>query len=71
LWFTGCRLSLAILKEAEYPGIAYFNNKRIATSYPVILEKFFHDTYIKVAIETIGGSEDIAPGIGLADCIFE
>ena len=71
LGFAGCRLSLAIPKDADYPGITYFDNKRIATSYPVILQKFFNGTNIKVEIETISGSVEIAPGIGLADCIFD
>ena len=71
LGFANCRLSLAIPKEIEYSGIFYFNNKRIATSYPIILEKFFRDNNLKAEIETISGSVEIAPGIGLADCIFD
>lgn len=71
LGFANCRLSLAIPKGIEYTGLSYFNNKKIATSYPVILSKFFKDNNIKVEIETISGSVEIAPGIGLADCIFD
>ena len=38
--FSKCRLSLAIPKAVEYPGVEWFNGKRIATSYPNILRQF-------------------------------
>ncbi|MXN90716.1 ATP phosphoribosyltransferase [Flavobacterium sp. Sd200] len=71
LGFANCRLSLAIPKDVDYKGLDYFNNKKIATSYPVILDKFFKENNLNVEIETIGGSVEIAPGIGLADGIFD
>jgi len=71
LGFANCRLSLALPKDADYTGLSYFNNKKIATSYPVILDKFFKENNLNVEIETIGGSVEIAPGIGLADGIFD
>lgn len=71
LGFANCRLSLAIPKEENYTGLSFFNQKKIATSYPNILEKFFNEKQIDVEIETIGGSVEIAPGIGLADGIFD
>lgn len=71
LEFANCRLSLAIPKDIEYTGVEYFDNKRVATSYPVILSRFFQEKGLNVAIEEIGGSVEIAPGIGLADGIFD
>lgn len=71
LGFAGCKLSLAIPKDENYTGINYFQNKKIATSYPKILQKFFDEKGIKVSIEEIGGSVEIATGIGLADAIFD
>ena len=71
LGFANCRLSLALPKDVDYNDLSYFNNKKIATSYPVILDKFFKDNNLTVEIETIGGSVEIAPGIGLADGIFD
>ncbi|HBT86862.1 MAG TPA: ATP phosphoribosyltransferase, partial [Porphyromonadaceae bacterium] len=41
LGFGNCRLSLAIPKDDVYNSIDYFNGKRVATSYPKILDKFF------------------------------
>ena len=69
--FAACKLSLAIPKDEQYTGITYFNNKKIATSYPKILKQFFDTQNIIVEIEEIGGSVEIAPGIGLADGIFD
>ncbi len=71
LGFAKCRLSLAIPQSDSYDGIAYFNNKRIATSYPVILSKFLKNNNLQAEIHEISGSVEIAPGIGLADAIFD
>ena len=71
LGFSKCRLSLAIPKRIEYNGVEWFNNRKIATSYPVILKKFLNDNNINADIHVITGSVEIAPGIGLADGIFD
>jgi len=71
LGFASCRLCLAIPKDEPYQDISYFRNKRIATSYPETLKKFFAEQNIPVDIEEIGGSVEIAPSIGLADAIFD
>ncbi len=71
LGFSKCRLSLAIPKEMEYKGISWFNNKVIATSYPEILKDFLAENNVKADIHVITGSVEIAPGIGLADAIFD
>ena len=71
LGFSKCRLSLAIPKSLDYPGIEFFNGKKIATSYPVILKKFLKENNINAEIHVITGSVEIAPGIGLSDAIFD
>lgn len=71
LGFAQCRLSLAIPKEESYNGIQYFEGKKIATSYPDILSNYFQEKNINAQIEKIGGSVEIAPGIGLSDAIFD
>ena len=71
LGFAQCRLSLAIPKEESYNGIQYFEGKKIATSYPEILSNYFQEKNINAQIEKIGGSVEIAPGIGLSDAIFD
>ena len=71
LGFSKCRLSLAIPKGQDYSGVEFFNGKKIATSYPVILKKFLNENNIQADIHVISGSVEIAPGIGLADAIFD
>ena len=71
LGFSKCRLSLAIPKSIEYNGLEWFNGKKIATSYPVILRKFLNNNGINAEIHVITGSVEISPGIGLADAIFD
>lgn len=71
LGFSKCRLSLAIPKAIEYTGAEWFNGRKVATSYPGILRRFFDSKGIKADIHVIQGSVEISPGIGLADGIFD
>jgi ATP phosphoribosyltransferase len=71
LGFSKCRLSLAMPKDIEYPGVEWFHGKKIATSYPVILEGFLNANGVKAEIHVITGSVEVAPGIGMADAIFD
>ena len=71
LGFSKCRLSLAVPKSVEYPGLDYFNDKSIATSYPNILSDFLEKNRINARIHEISGSVEIAPGIGLAEAICD
>jgi len=71
LGFSKCRLSLAVPKDVDYNGLEWFNGKKIATSYPGILSDFMESRNIKAEIHVISGSVEIAPGIGLADAIFD
>lgn len=71
LGFSKCRLSLAVPKEEEYSGIEWFEGKTVATSYPEILRRFFEKKGVKADLHVISGSVEIAPGIGLADAIFD
>ena len=69
--FSKCRLSLAMPKDIEYPGLSWFNGKKIATSYPGILDAFMKSNGVKAEVHVITGSVEVAPGIGLADAIFD
>ena len=71
LGFSKCRLSLAIPKSVDYPGLEWFNGKKIATSYPGILRQSMQKSGIEMDIHVIQGSVEIAPGICLADGIFD
>jgi ATP phosphoribosyltransferase len=71
LGFSKCRLSLAVPKSMDYTGPEFFNGKKIATSYPAILKKYLAEKNINAEVHVITGSVEIAPGIGLADAIFD
>ena len=71
LGFSKCRISLAIPKAVDYPGVEWFNGKKIATSYPNILRRFLADNNVKTDIHVIQGSVEIAPGGGGGGGIFD
>lgn len=71
LGFSKCRLSLAMPKDIEYTGLSWFRGKKVATSYPVILNEFMRNNGIDAEVHVITGSVEVAPGIGLADAIFD
>ncbi|MCH2217693.1 MAG: ATP phosphoribosyltransferase [Flavobacteriales bacterium] len=71
LGFSKCKLALAVPKDQEYSGIEFFENKRIATSYPNSLKKYLKSKGINADIHLINGSVEIAPNIGLADAICD
>jgi ATP phosphoribosyltransferase len=71
LGFGKCRLSVAVSRNTSYSGLESLNGKKIATSYPVILQQYLNDHQVQAEIHEISGSVEIAPGIGLADAIVD
>ena len=71
LGFGKCRLSLAAPKNFEYQSVRDFDGKRIATSYPNIVRRFFAEKGVVSDIHVISGSVEIAPSIGLADAVCD
>lgn len=71
LGFAKCRLSIAVPNNMNYSGPADLSGLSIATSYPNILKKYLTDNKINAGIHEISGSVEIAPGIGLANAIFD
>jgi ATP phosphoribosyltransferase len=71
LGFGKCRLSLAIPRSSNFPGLDSLNGKRIATSYPNLVSNFLEKNKVKAEIHEISGSVEIAPGIGLADVVCD
>lgn len=70
LGFGACRISIAVPRETEYSA-TWLNGRRVATSYPHILAKYFADNNISAEIHEIAGSVEIAPTVGMADAIFD
>ena len=71
LGFGKCRLSFAVKKNETFTGPSYLAGKKIATSYPVLVQDYLNKNKVQAEIHEISGSVEIAPGIGLADIICD
>jgi len=71
LGFGKCRLSFAVRKGEEFTGPQFLAGKKIATSYPVLVQKYLDQHQVAAEIHEISGSVEIAPGIGLADVVCD
>lgn len=71
LSFGRCSLILASPKNSPIKSILDLQNKRIATSYPNLTNKFLKDAGIKATLVVLSGSVEIAPALGLADAIID
>ena len=66
-----CRLSIAVPKTMKYTSVKDLEGLKIATTYPVLLQKYLTENKVSAEIHEISGSVEIAPGIGLADAICD
>ena len=71
LGFAKCKLKIGIRREDNWSGKNWLQGKKIATSYPNILNSYLAENNISATVEQISGSVEIAPGIGLADCVCD
>lgn len=69
--FGVCRLSLAVPINQKYVSIMSLKNKRIATSYPNLLKKYFDQKKIDFNFFILNGSVEVAPSAGLSDAICD
>lgn len=69
--FGGCRLSIAIEKDADYRTPHDLNGKRIATTYPQLLKAYMNRKGIEFSTCMLTGSVEVAPRAGLADAIAD
>jgi ATP phosphoribosyltransferase len=69
--FGRCRLSLAVPDGFTFEGPSSLQGKRIATTYPFLLEKYLRERDIKADIVTLSGAVEIAPRLGRADLICD
>jgi ATP phosphoribosyltransferase len=71
LGYSRCRLSIAIPKTETFKGLEDLQGKRIATSYPVILQNYLGEHGVSADVHVLSGSVELAPSIGVADAIFD
>jgi len=71
LGFGKCSLKIAVKNDSDIDTVAKLDGKVIATSYPVILQKFLKANQVNAQIRNISGSVEIGPGLGLSDAIFD
>lgn len=69
--FGYCRLSIAVPEGEEYENIEELEGKRIATSYPVILQSVLEERGIQADIVVLKGCVEIAPTLEIADAICD
>jgi len=69
--FGRCRLSLAVPDGTAFDGIGSLRGKRIATTYPFMLESFLREQGIDAEIVKLSGAVEIAPRLGRADLICD
>lgn len=71
LGFGKCTLKIAVQSTSDITELSQLNGKAIATSYPVILQKYLTENNVDAQIRNISGSVEIGPGLGLSDAIFD
>src|SRR6476469_6880687 len=59
LGFGKCRLSVAIPRIQQYEGVQSLQGKRIATSYPFLVNEFLAKNNVQAEIHEISGSVEI------------
>jgi ATP phosphoribosyltransferase len=69
--FGRCRLSLAVPDGVAFDGPGCLRGKRIATTYPFLLQKYLRDRDITAEIVTLAGAVEIAPRLGRADLVCD
>ncbi|MEP6619250.1 MAG: ATP phosphoribosyltransferase [bacterium] len=72
LGFGACRLAVAAKEDSRVASVQDIRDgMRVATVFPRITRRFFHDLGQEVEIVPISGAAEIAPHIGIADVIVD
>ncbi len=69
--YGGCRLSIAVPHEMAYDNVQSLTGKRVATTYPFLLERFFKQNNVNAKAVMLTGSVEVAPRAGVADAICD
>jgi len=71
LGFSKCRLSIAVPNDFTYTGLSCLQGKRIATSYPHILEGILKEHNVSASFVQVSGSVEVTPAVGISDAICD
>jgi ATP phosphoribosyltransferase len=71
LGFGRCRLSIACPRESTLLEPLSLQGKKIATSYPNILQKYLKSNNVSAKVVNISGSVEIAPRLKMSDAICD
>ncbi len=71
LGFAKCRLSIAVPNDFKYDGLKSLEGKKIATSYPNILDSVLKENGINATYASVSGAVEITPTIGISDVICD
>ena len=71
LGFSRCNLCLAAIENGDIQGLSDLAGKKVATSYPGILEAYFKDNDIDAICVEMKGAVELAPRINVADAICD
>lgn len=71
LGFGSCRLSIAVPDDWEWQGPAQLAGKRIATTYPYLLQEWLREQNVDAQPVLLNGSVEIAPRLGQAEAICD
>lgn len=71
LGFGGCSLDIAVPDDWEWQGAAQLAGKRIATSYPGLLQRWLGQVGVEASVVMLSGSVEIAPRLGQADVVCD
>ena len=66
-----CRLAIAVPEAFDYQGPGSLEGKRIATSYPYLLQQYLDQHQIRAELLLLSGSVEVAPRMGMADAICD
>ncbi|MGH8267476.1 MAG: ATP phosphoribosyltransferase [Steroidobacteraceae bacterium] len=69
--FGRCRLSLAVPSGFSWEGPRSACGRRIATSFPFLLERYLRERDLTAEIVTLSGAVEITPRLGRADLICD
>jgi ATP phosphoribosyltransferase len=69
--FGRCRLAFGYPEDSQLRNLADLNGKRIATSYPRIVQAYLRRQNVAASVVEFSGAVEIAPSLGRADVICD